>query len=323
MSESPSVLECAPQAAPRPVSKAKFLLFVALLAAANIIWAGQLTAVNFMKPLGPLAVAFLPFLFITPLLLPLLIWNRSRKSDAPRPGARDWFSFIIAGGLGQVVAQFGMTLGSIRGQASACSILYLMIPVITAVLASLMLGEEITVLRIGALAVGLAGAVLMSIPSLTSAGAGQTGQMIGNVLMLIGCFGASFYNVYCKGLMQKFHERDILIYSYITATPIGLTIMFFYEPDAFRLLTHLSASGWGAFVFNVLFVYGVSMLMLFYVLQYLPVTVVLASTYLTPVFGVIIAMLFLHEKLSPVAMIGAVIVLAATVLIMKYDAAPE
>ena len=54
--------------------------------------------------------------------------------------------------------------------------------------------------------------------------------------------------------------------------------------------------------------------------QFLPVTVVLASTYLVPVFGVIIAMVLWHETLGTLTIVGAVVVLAATVLIMKYDA---
>jgi drug/metabolite transporter (DMT)-like permease len=63
------------------------------------------------------------------------------------------------------------------------------------------------------------------------------------------------------------------------------------------------------------------MLMLFHVLHELPVTVVLASTYLVPVFGVVIAMLLLGERLDPLTAIGAAVVLAATILIMRYDKA--
>jgi drug/metabolite transporter (DMT)-like permease len=47
--------------------------------------------------------------------------------------------------------------------------------------------------------------------------------------------------------------------------------------------------------------------------------VVLASTYLVPVFGVVIAMLLLGERLDPLTAIGAAVVLAATVLVMRYD----
>jgi drug/metabolite transporter (DMT)-like permease len=61
------------------------------------------------------------------------------------------------------------------------------------------------------------------------------------------------------------------------------------------------------------------MIMFFYVLKFLPVTVALASTYLVPVFGVVLAMVLLGERLSSLTLVGAVVVLTSTVLIMKYD----
>jgi drug/metabolite transporter (DMT)-like permease len=61
------------------------------------------------------------------------------------------------------------------------------------------------------------------------------------------------------------------------------------------------------------------MILFFHVLQHLEVTVASASLYLVPVFGVVIAAIFLGERLSPVALIGTAITLCATVLIMKYD----
>jgi len=67
--------------------------------------------------------------------------------------------------------------------------------------------------------------------------------------------------------------------------------------------------------------YGASMLLFFHVLQRLDVTIASASLYLVPVFGVALAAVFLGERLSGVALCGAAIVLASTVLIMKYDKA--
>jgi drug/metabolite transporter (DMT)-like permease len=70
-------------------------------------------------------------------------------------------------------------------------------------------------------------------------------------------------------------------------------------------------------------VLGVSMIMFFSVLKSLPVTVALASTYMTPVFGVVLAMLLLGERLTGTTIAGAMLVLAATALVMKYDVAHD
>jgi drug/metabolite transporter (DMT)-like permease len=299
-------------------------LFVLLLVLVNLVWAGQATAVKHVQNhLGPFAIAFLPFCIITPLLIPLLFQRGRSAQPRVRPSLSDWKQFVVAGLGGQLVAQLGMTWGATKGQASSCAILYLLIPVITAVLASFMLRERITALRIVCLGIGLGGVLLMSAQDLLKSSFVESKYLAGNLLMLIGCLGASFYNVYCKGLMQRFHERDILIYSYITAAPAGVLILWWMEPDCLSRLAHLDAKAWLAMAFLTLLVYGISMLMFFYVLQYLPVTVALASTYLVPVFGVVIAMLLLGEQLSRLTLLGALVVLAATILIMKYDVAKD
>ena len=98
---------------------------VVLLVLANLIWAAQPTAVKYIPGtvLGPFAIAFLPLFVITPLLMPLLSWRRPGEPVAARPTAGDWLQFAIAGVGGQLVAQLGMTWGSVVGQASSCAIL--------------------------------------------------------------------------------------------------------------------------------------------------------------------------------------------------------
>jgi drug/metabolite transporter (DMT)-like permease len=44
---------------------------------------------------------------------------------------------------------------------------------------------------------------------------------------------------------------------------------------------------------------------------------------MTPVFGVMLAMLLLGERLTPVNLLGSGMVLAATVLVMRYDAGAD
>ena len=308
-------------APPARINKNRLIWFVFLLALANFIWAGQLIAIKFVEnSLGPFTIAFLPFLFVTPLMIPLLF--RKRSTAVVRPTATDWMRVTVAGVGGQVVCMGGMTWGAVVGSASNCAILYLLIPVITAVMASIMLHERVTMLRILCLGIGLVGVLFLSTEQLTTVSL-DSKYLKGNLLMLIGCFGACFYNVYCKGLMEKFNELDLLIYSYITATPAGLIVVLIAERNFLSRLANLDTRGWLVMVFLALLVMGISMIMFFHVLKYLPVTVALASTYLTPVFGVVLAMLLLGDRLSLFRIVGSGIVLIATVLIMKYDVAPS
>ncbi|MBI3851428.1 MAG: DMT family transporter [Verrucomicrobia bacterium] len=300
--------------------RSRFLWFFFLLALVNLMWAAQGTAVKFLEgKLGPIAITFLPFYVTTVLLVPLLICERRRNTGAATVTWADWGKFTAAGVGGQVLAQLGMTWGITKSLASNAAILNLLIPVITAVLASFMLRERITVLRIGCLLVGLAGVFLLSVEDLRQSSFLRTSYLSGNLLILVGCLGSSFYNVYCKGLLQRFQEIEILIFSYLTASVASLPLLVWVEPFQFSQLAALDWHGWTAFAFLAIFMYGLSMVLFFYVLQHLPVTVASASLYLVPVFGILLATGFLHEHLTAVALAGTAIVLISTIVIMKWD----
>ena len=293
-----------------------------LLALTNLMWSGQGTAVKFLnRQLGPIAITFLPFYLTTLLMIPLLIRARRLNPNSVRPTWGDWKKFVAAGIGGQVLAQLGMTWGISKSLASNGAILNLLIPVITAVLASVMLRERMTALRWTALSIGLAGVLLLSVGDLKQASFLHMKYLAGNLLIFGGCVGSSFYNVYCKGLLRRFQEIEILIFSYIVASVASAPLLVWAEPFQWSALEAFDWKSWAAFAFLAIFMYGASMLLFFHVLQRLDVTIASASLYLVPVFGVVLAAVFLGERLSGVALCGAAIVLASTVLIMRYDGA--
>lgn len=301
-------------------AKAKTGWYFLLLALASLMWSAQGTAVKILdRHLGPIAITFLPFYITTLLFVPLLLKMRRENPAAQNPSAGDWVKFVIAGVAGQVLAQLGMTWGISKSLASNGAILNLLIPVISAVLASLMLKERITLLRVASLLIGLVGVVLMSVSDLRQSSFGQMRFFAGNLMILGGCLGSSFYNVYCKGLMQRFTEIEILIFSYVTASIASLPLLIWVEPFSFRSFQQFDWQSWAAFAFLALFMYGASMLLFFKALQHLDVTTASASLYLVPVFGVLLAVALLGERLNIMEIAGAGIVLAATVSIMKYD----
>ena len=300
--------------------KSRFWWFFVLLALVNLMWSAQGIAVKFLEgKLGPIAITFLPFYVTTVLFIPLLLRERRRNPQAVKVTRADWLRFAAAGVGGQVLAQLGMTWGITKSLASNASILNLLIPVITAVLASFMLRERITLLRVICLIVGLAGVFLLSVHDLKESSFLKANYLTGNLLILCGCLGSAFYNVYCKGLFKRFQEIEILIFSYLTASVASVPLLVWVEPFQFVQLAALDWRGWLAFAFLAIFMYGLSMVLFFYVLQHLPVTVASASLYLVPVFGILLASVFLGERLTPVALTGTAIVLVSTVLIMKWD----
>ena len=311
-----------PAADPRLIQRTRqsTAWYFLLLALASLMWSGQGIAVKFLDPhLGPIAITFLPFYCTTLLAIPLLLHMRRNRPRVQRITRRDWVAFTIAGVGGQVLAQLGMTWGISYSLASNGAILSLLIPVISAVLASLMLRERMTSIRIVSLVVGLAGVALMSSGDIRHASFFQSKFFVGNLMIFGGTAGSAFYNVYCKGLLQRFEEIEILIYSYITASLASIPLLIWVEPVPWHNFASLGIAGWLAFAFLALFMYGASMLLFFKALAHLDVTTASISMYLVPVFGVILAITMLGERLNLLEVVGALIVLSATLLVVKYD----
>lgn len=303
-----------------PAKKGNTVWYFFQLSVVCLIWSGQGSAVKYLdRHLGPIAITFLPFYIATALMAPLLARKMRMTSGSIGPGWSDWRKFAIAGVGGQVLAQLGMTWGVSKSLASNGAILGLMLPVISAVLASFMLREPITRPRIVALAIGLAGVFLLSAEDLRQSSFGQMRYLAGNLMILGGCLGSAFYNVYCKGLLARFHDIEILIYSYITASIASIPLLIWAEPFRWSMLAALDWKSWLAFAFLAVLMYGASMLLFFNVLEHMDVTTASMSLYLVPLFGLVLAALLLGERFSWLAVCGGATVLLGTMVVMKYD----
>jgi drug/metabolite transporter (DMT)-like permease len=295
--------------------------FFVVLGLANLIWAAQGTAVKFLgRQLGAFEITFLPFYVATLLMLPLLRRERRRNRNVLSIGWSDWKKFILSGVAGQVVAQLGMTWGISKSTASNGAILNLMIPIISAVMASLLLGERFSLVRASCLGLGLAGVLLLSLQDLRQVSLVNKTLLVGNFLIVGGCLGSSFYNVYCKGLLERFGELEILGFSYLTASAASIPLLIWVEPFHPSVLTRLDWKSWAAFAFLALLMYGASMVLFLYALQHLDVMVASASLYSIPLFGVLMARFMLGERLTAWELCGGGLVLAASFLIMRFDA---
>jgi len=301
-------------------SKARSRFYFLLLVVACVMFAGQGTAIKFLSfQLGPILVTFLPYYAGTLLLLPLLIHARRSKSRTAISRS-DWGRFVVAG-FAQVVAQFAFVSGVTRSLVSNASILGLLSPVITALMASVMLRERITRLRITALLIGLVGVLFLSTNSLKQSTLLEMKYLVGNLLVLVSVAGCAFYNVYCKSLFGRFQQVEIVALSAVTASIISLPLVVWVDPFHLSVFKTFRLESWIAFGYQGAIAYCIAMLIFFTALRHLDITVASISLYLNPVFGVMIAALLLHERLSGMAICGSGIVFLSTMLIMTYDQA--
>jgi len=292
-----------------------------LLLACNLIWASQFVMVKIVQvQMGPIAATFLPMALATLILIPIVRFERTRAA-APggRMPIRDILQFVLIGVVGQVVAQLFITWGMRYAPASNAALLMLALPVSTAVMAFFFLGERMTLVRWISFILAIAGVLECAGIDWNELNLTSSKFLIGNLLIFASVNGSAFYNAYSKKLLTRYSPLRVLLFSYYAVVIFLLPITAYSEPQAFRDLPHFSLSVWLGLVALAVFQYCLSMVIFLNVLTRLDATQASLSNYLIPFFGVLIAAVFLHERLTKFMVIGGVLVLASTLLVTVYE----
>jgi len=193
--------------------------------------------------------------------------------------------------------------------ASQAGMITSLMPIITAMAAGYFLKEIITKQLIFGSLIAVCGAIWLSVQATTTASAPN--PLLGNFLELCAMFCAAGYTIVARYLSSKFSAI------FITAIQAFIGTIFFFPFFIYEFFTvemnfTSSAIGW-------LFYLGVVVTLGGYGLYNFALTKLDASKasmfiYLIPVFTLILAYLFLNEKLSTVELISSAVILSGVIL---------
>jgi len=309
---------------------------VGLLILVNTMWAAQYAAYRVAtEKMGPVTVSAWNFFLASLVLLPFLGWERRavrgsiltpnlpdpvpEAADPSRSTVRTFLGFLMLSVLGLIPGSMLLAWGVARSTASNAAIIYLTMPVMTALLASLILGEKMSALRWASLAIALGGVLILSAADLRQLQLLKGRFLLGNLLVVLACLGSSFYNVYCKGLLKRFTPLEVLIYGYALAFLVSVLVMPAAEPFSLASLRSYSAATWLALLALSVFSWGLAMVLWMFLLKRLDVSQASVSIYLLPFLGVLISTLTLHETLTWTTLLGGLLTLTGTVLITTFE----
>jgi drug/metabolite transporter (DMT)-like permease len=296
-----------------------------LLMFCNLIWASQFVMVKLVQvQLGPIAATLLPMTLATILLVPIVLHERRGLTQAVRDAraARRWqvaFQFILLGLFGQVVAQLCITWGMRFASASNAALLFLALPVITAVMARAILGEHMTTIRWISFALAIVGAAACSGIDWGTVSLSGDNTTLGTGLVLLSICGSAFYNVYSKRLLTSYSPLEVLLYSYFAVLAFLIPIAWALEPATYTHFTGLTAQTLTGIGVLAVFQYSISMVAFLAVLTRLNANQAALGNYLIPFFGLVIAAVFLGERLQWPMILGGALVLASTILATLGD----
>jgi drug/metabolite transporter (DMT)-like permease len=291
-----------------------------LLVVCNLIWATQFVMLKVVQvQMGPVSATFFPMAIATACLVPVVWWQRRTSLVKSKVSRSDVWQFLLIGVLGQVVAQLFITWGVRYSLASNAALLMLTLPVITAIMAYFLLGETMSLIRWVSFALAIAGVLECSGIDWHSLNLTSTEYLLGNLLILASVGGSAFYNVYSKKLLTHFTPLEVLLYSYYAVIAVLLPITVRLEPEGFGMLPHLAGSVWAGVAALALLQYFASMVIFLTVLTRLDATQASLSNYMIPFFGLVVAAVTMHERLTGYMVFGGLLVLASTLLTTVYD----
>jgi drug/metabolite transporter (DMT)-like permease len=309
---------------------------VSLLILVNAMWAAQYAAYKVVSAqMGPVTLSAWTFLLASMVLGPFFIVERrrarsSKSSDRAVPpvdglaersllNRRNLIGFLMIGIVGLIPASAFLAWGVDRSSASDAALIYLTVPIMTALLASLIVGEKMTLVRWGSLALALIGVLILSDVEWRHLELVNSKFLLGNLLVLLACASSSLYNVYCKEMLLRFSSLEVLVYGYLLAILFSVPLMIAMEGFSVASIRGYDLSTWlGLIVLSVLS-WGLAMVLWMFLLQRLDVSQASVSIYLLPFLGVLISAVTLHEKITGRMILGGLVTLAGTILVTTSD----
>ncbi|WP_120634793.1 DMT family transporter [Ruegeria sp. EL01] len=180
-------------------------------------------------------------------------------------------------------------------------------PIFTLILAAVMLGERIRMIRIGAVALGLFGVLIMVWPRLGSTEM-ETAATIGALCVLGATIARSFVQIHIRQLVQVDHPAAIVFYFCVTGTLLsGLTAFWGWTMPTWEQATILIAVGLTG---------GVAQILVTSSYRFGQASMLAPYDYTTMLFAIVIGYIWFDELPTVAILIGAALVIAGNVVVI-------
>ena len=186
-------------------------------------------------------------------------------------------------------------------------------PLLVVVFAAMFLDEKVGLFRIGAVALGLVGVLIVLAPRLTtlSGPTVETAQAVGAVLVLLSATCAALAQIYLRKLVRTEQTSAIVFYFSLTATLLSLfTIPFgWVVPTPLEAMLLVMAGLLG----------GTAQIFLTSAYRYADASVIAPFDYASMLFALAIGYMIFDEVPTGTMLLGATLVISAGIIIILRE----
>lgn len=231
----------------------------------------------------------------------------------PMPrGGRNWLALVAIGFETTSLGFFGMFHAAEFVSPGLATVIANSQPLIAAILAYFLLGENLgTAQRLGLL-VGFVGIVLLSLPQL--GGAGRSDFLRGLADIILAAGGVAGGNVLMKAVCGRIDPLVAMAAQYLFgAVPLGIAALLFERPSAIHWSPAFIASLLGLALVGSALVYW----LWFTLLGRIPLSRANAFTLLTPFIGYALGIAFFGERPGLFSPVGLALTVGGIVLVER------
>ena len=278
------------------------------LLSANIIYAASFTIAKqvtpeYIKPFG--------FVLIRAVGAAILFWVLAWLTTKEKTVRKDFPKLIVLAMFGVTINQMLFIKGLSITTPIDAAIMMVTTPILVLIIASIIIKERITLLKLAGIVIGFSGAAnLMLDGSNLNI---KSGNLLGDLFVFINALSWGTYIVLVKPFMKKYKTVTILKWTFLFGAvlvfPFGINELAEINWETMPSKILISAS---FIVFATTFL---AYLLNIYSLNELSPSVVSAYIYLQPLLATAIALAFGKDQLSVSKIVSAVLIFAGVYLV--------
>lgn len=279
------------------------------LGIAILLWASSFVVIRAILPVfTPGHIALARFLIASILLVvPAVI------THIKLPALKDIPVIFLLGFLGIFVYHIAQNYGEITVTAGSAAMIMSSVPIFTAILATLFLGEKLRLWGWLSILVSFFGVYLIALGE-------KEGMKFdwGVILLLLAAISTSAFFVLQKSYLQKYGALHLVTY----AIWAGTLLLLIFAPGLVEEIANAPTEATISMIYLGIFPSAVAYFTWSYALSRAPTSIVASFIYLQPVLAIVIAWIWLNEMPVLISMIGGVSSIGGVFLVNKYGLSP-
>ena len=195
-------------------------------------------------------------------------------------------------------------------------------PLLVVVFAAMFLDEKVGVFRIGAVALGLVGVLIVLAPRLTtlSGPTVQTAEAVGAVLVLLGATCAALAQIYIRKLVQTEQTSAIVFYFSMTSTILSLMTMLIGFAMPGSPFAWVMPEGREAVLLILAGLFGgLAQIFITSAYRFADASVIAPFDYASMLFAIVIGYVIFDEVPTGPMLLGAALVILAGIIIILRE----